>query len=151
LAGYLLDTDVVSKKDGANGGNIRTWLAAVDDSDLYLSAITIFELARGIAKKRGDDAAIADLLQGSLDTLRKGFIGRIFPIDEVTAEAWGRLAGPEHKQWMDRGLVATAEAHGLILVTCNSKHMIGLGVKVINPERSPPGLWAADGSKLKSR
>ncbi|BCM82675.1 PIN domain-containing protein [Methylobacterium indicum] len=88
---YLLDTDVISKRGGPNGKAIRRWLASIDDNALAISAITVFEIARGVQKKRdAGDAAVAATLQAALDALKEGFAGRILPVDGDVAEAWGR-------------------------------------------------------------
>lgn len=151
MALYLLDTDVVSKRSRPNGANIRRWLEGVDDNKLAIGAITIFELSRGVQKKRdAGETTTADALQANLEILKAGFEDRILPIDAAVAEAWGALAGPDHKQWMDRGLIATARVHGLILVTCNSADMKGLGVEVINPDRNNIGRWEPDGTEIKT-
>lgn len=147
---YLLDTDVISKRSGPNGKAIRRWLTSIDDNTLAISAITVFEIARGVQKKRdAGDAAVAAALQAALDALKEGFAGRILPVDGDVAEAWGRLAGPDRPQWMDRGQVATAMRHGLVLVTCNAKDTKGRGVAVISPDRETPGRWAPDGSEIR--
>ena len=146
---YLLDTDVICKRSRTNGGNIRRWIESVDDNELAISVITIFEISKGIQKKRdAGDSATADGLQASLDQLKAGFHGRIFPVDPSVAEAWGSCAGSELKQWMDRALIATARTKGLILVTCNSADLRGHGVEVINPDRKKFGHWASDGTEL---
>lgn len=146
---YLLDTDVISKRNGPNGHNIRRWLAGVDDSELAISVITIFEISRGVQKKLDDgETTLAGVLQEGLDQIKAGFAGRIFAIDSEVAQAWGTLAGAERKQWMDRGLVATAKRHGLVLVSCNSTDTKGRGVEVINPERDRLGRWAPDGTAI---
>lgn len=101
-------------------------------------------------KRDAGETVTADELQASLEVMKAGFEGRILPIDAADAEAWGRLAGPDRKRWMDRGLIATALVHGRILVTCNSADMKGLGVEVINPDRNTIGRWAADGAEIKT-
>ena len=60
------------------------------------------------------------------------------------------MAGPEHKQWMDRGHLAIAKANGLILVSCNAGDMKGRGVECIDPGRNKPGHWAPDGTQIKT-
>lgn len=146
---YLVDTDVLGKKDGPNGANIRKWLASVDDNALAISVLTIFEIRKGVQKKRdaGDDA-LADTLQAGLEQVKTGYADRTLPLDADLAESWGELAGPDPKHWMDRGLITTAKTYGQILVTCNAKDMKGHGVEVINPERDPPGHWAPDGTPI---
>ncbi|MET0430156.1 MAG: PIN domain-containing protein [Microvirga sp.] len=148
---YLIDTDVISKRNAENGANIRRWLTQVDDNTLAISAITLFEISRGVQRKRDTGASeLAGRLQDGLDRLKEGFAGRILDLDAAVAEAWGRLAGVEHKQWMDRGLIATATIHNLVLVTCNATDMKGRGAEVINPDRNRPGHWAPDGTELRS-
>jgi predicted nucleic acid-binding protein len=46
---YLLDTNVVSevRKPKPHGG-VLAWLDSIDDSDLFLSAITLGEIQAGI-------------------------------------------------------------------------------------------------------
>ena len=146
---YLVDTDVLGKKDGPNGANIRKWLAGVDDDTLAISALTIFEIGKGIRKKRdAGNTTLADTLQAGLERIEAGFAGRIVPLDARIARAWGEIAGSDPRQWPDRGLIATARAHGLILVSCNARDMKGRGVEVIAPERDPPGRWAPDGTPV---
>ncbi len=122
----------------------------MDDNILSISAITVFEIARGVQKKRdAGEATVAAELQGNLDILKSGFENRILPVDELIAETWGEIAGSERKPWMDRGLIATARVHGLVLVTCNSGDMKGRGVEVINPDRVTLGHWAPDGTPIE--
>ena len=47
---YLLDSNIVSelrKRERADAG-VRQWFAGVDDSELFLSVLTVGELRRGI-------------------------------------------------------------------------------------------------------
>jgi predicted nucleic acid-binding protein len=49
---YLLDTNVVSELrkvgDGKADANVTRWVSAQDARDLFISAITILEIERGI-------------------------------------------------------------------------------------------------------
>lgn len=146
---YLVDTDVLGKKDGPNGTNIRHWLAGIDDNLLAISAFTIFEIAKGIQRKRdAGDGELADVLQAGLERVKTGYAGRILPLDTELADRWGQMAGADARQWIDRGLLATAKVHGLIVATCNIRDMKGRGVEIVGPERDPPGRWAPDGTPI---
>ena len=148
---YLIDTDVIGKKNGPNGVNIRRWLSSVDDHLLAISALTIFEIEKGIQKKRdADEHELVDQLQSGLEQVKAGYADRILQIDTVIAQGWGKIAGSDPKQWIDRCLIATARQHGMILVTCNSNDMKGRGVAVINPARNPPGHWLPDGTAVQA-
>lgn len=56
---YLLDTNVVSelRRPKPHGG-VLEWLAAVPDSDLHISAVTIGGLQAGIELPRKDDPSL---------------------------------------------------------------------------------------------
>jgi hypothetical protein len=72
------------------------------------------------------------------------FEGRILGVDLAVAEGWGDLMARGSKiglnlSVMDAFFAATAGAHGLTLVTRNTKHFERLGASLINPwlERAP--------------
>lgn len=60
---FLLDTNVVSelRKRKPHGG-VLAWLKQVDEAQLFLSAMTIAEVQRGIELTREQDASKAALL-----------------------------------------------------------------------------------------
>lgn len=75
--------------------------------------------------------------QSSLDLPRQ-FLGRLIPVDDVIAVAWGRLAADGRMVGrplpvVDGLLLATAEASGLTLVTRNVADCAGRGVPVFDP------------------
>ena len=47
---YLIDTNVWSelRNRGRADSNVRTWAEGADPAELYLSAVTVFELERGV-------------------------------------------------------------------------------------------------------
>jgi predicted nucleic acid-binding protein len=69
---YLLDTNVISELRRPNRDpNVLRWISAVATAEIYLSVITIGEIARGIAKLRRTESenaiAQADALQSWLE------------------------------------------------------------------------------------
>ncbi len=135
---FLLDTNVVSKwvKARPNPG-IAAWLADVDDDCVYISVVTLAELRHGIERmlagrrrKRLDDWL--------REELPSRFEDRVLPIDNAVADAWGRILARSETAGRPAGLVeafiaATAEAHGLTLVTRNASHFESLLKDVLNP------------------
>jgi toxin FitB len=141
---FLLDTDTIKKM--RTEANVRRWLATTNDNELAISVVSLFEISKGIQNIRNKgDASTVSKLEASLAQVRDAFADRTFQIDPQIALEWGTLASSDRKQWMDRCLIATAKIHGLILVSCNSKDMVGHGAEVINPLRNPPGRWSPDG------
>ena len=137
---YLLDTNVVSEwtKPRPNVGVIE-WLAQVDEDEVFLSVVTFAELRHGIERlpagrrRRHLDAWLRS-------ELPHRFEGRIALVDGAIADEWGRLVARHEArgrpiQAMDGLIAATAQVHGLTLVTRNPADF-QLSVKsVLNPWR----------------
>lgn len=135
---YLVDTDAVSelrKGAGANPGAAAFFAdAARRDVPLYLSAVTIGELRRGVelVRHRGD-ARQAGLLGRWLDRIVADFADNILPFDAVVADVWGRLRVPHPENPLDKQIAATALLFDLTLVTRNVRHYAHLPVRVLDP------------------
>jgi toxin FitB len=121
---FLLDTNVLSEPTRPRPDHgVLTWLAAADEDEIFISAITIAELRYGIqrlttGKKR---AALENWLQ---QNLRPRFEGRILPVNAEVADTCGRLIAQSENRGRpiavaDGYIAATAVAHGLTLVTRN--------------------------------
>ncbi len=54
-------------------------------------------------------------------------------VDTAVAQEWGRLGAIRRVPVVDALLAATANVHGLTLVTRNEQDVAGLGVPVLNP------------------
>jgi len=123
------------KKHKANRGVAAFFDAVVaSDAPLFLSAVTIGELRRGVEliRHRGD-AQQARLLERWLGKLLADFSENVLPFDSDIAQVWGRLRVPHPENPLDKQVAATALIHDLVLVTRNVKHFTGTGVKMINP------------------
>jgi toxin FitB len=135
---YLLDTNVVSevrKGKRANKGVKAFFRRAVkEEHDLYLSAITVGELRRGIemVRHRGDNPQ-ASLLEAWLETVLDEFGNHILPIDDDVAQLWGRLRVPHAEHPIDKLIAATALIHDLTVVTRNECDFKASGARLLNP------------------
>lgn len=135
---YLLDTNVISELQKARSDpNVVSWIAHVPADGLYLSVITVGEIAKGIAKQRraGTEPATsrADALQAWLEGLLAGYSNRIIQVDVAIATRWGRLCDAHPEFPTDMLLAATAMDHGLTVATRNINHFRPAGVPVVNP------------------
>ena len=134
----MIDTDVISeirKRARANEGVAKFFRqAAKDDSALYISAVTVGELRRGIEliRHRGDTAQ-AERLEAWLAQILREFHDNILDLDEAVAQVWGHLRVPHPENALDKQIAATALIHDLTLVTRNEKHSATTGAKVLNP------------------
>ncbi len=132
---YLLDTNVISeiRKGPRCDPGVATWFAGISREEVYLSALTIGEIRKGIENIRRRDRRTAEALEAWLAELLATFSDRIVPIDESIAERWGRFNVPDPLPVIDGLLAATASVQGLVLVTRNIKHVESTGVDCLNP------------------
>ena len=135
---FLVDTNVISeiRKGRRYDPGVASWFAGVSSEEVYLSALTIGEIRKGIENIRRRDGRAADVLETWLAELVATFSDRILPVDESIAEQWGRFNVPDPLPVVDSLLAATASVHGLALVTRNTKDSVRTGVACLNPFRS---------------
>lgn len=135
---YLVDTDVIGenrKGEKANSG-VRALFesASRDEVDLFLSVVSIGELRQGVERIRHrGDREQAHLLERWLRQVLSAYADAILPIDEETAQVWGRLRVPNPESPLDKQIAATALIHDLTVVTRNTEHFAPTGVKLMNP------------------
>ncbi|BAY26271.1 plasmid stability protein StbB homolog [Calothrix sp. NIES-2100] len=135
---YLLDTclisEVVAKQPNQQ---VLDWLDAQVPETLYLSVITIGEIAKGINKLAASKRK-ESLTKWLNETLPNRFKGRILSIDIPTMVLWGNLVGQLEQNGrplpvMDSLIAATALQNSLSLVTRNENDFAGTGVVIFNP------------------
>lgn len=142
---YLLDTNVVSQAGKPKpDANVIAWLDTVDDLELAISVVTLRELTYGVEKARaaGHPATVA--LESGVAAVGAAYAGRILPIDSAAATAWAVLLAEQNSHTDDKAQVAIAKVHGLTLVSRNVRDVVGRGVDVLDPFKSPARLYPAD-------
>jgi len=133
----LLDTCALSEIRHPQGNpTVKTTIAAFPDDDIYLSAVSIGEIAKGIALL--DDGARKSSLLTWLQGLETGYDDRILTVDTETARTWGELTARAQRAGrqvaMADGLIAaTALRHGLHIVTRNVSDFEPTGALLLNP------------------
>ena len=135
---YLLDTNVISELrkvgDGKADANVVAWIGSEDARELFISAITILELERGVLGVQRRDAGQGARLRSWLDTrVRPEFASRILPIDDSIATRCAHLHVPDRRNEADALIAATALVHDMIVVTRTTKDFWGTGVVVVDP------------------
>ena len=135
---FLLDTCVISELVAKQPSPaVVHWVDSIDENMLFLSAITIGEIKRGIEKLPDSSrkSALEDWLESDL-LIR--FRDKILSIDAAVMLVWGQLAADLEKQGkpmpaIDSLIAATCLQGKLDLVTRNESDFVHSGVSVINP------------------
>jgi toxin FitB len=135
---FLLDTNVISEWAKPQWDeHVVAWLADEDEDRIYLSVVSFAEIRYGIerlpAGKRREHLAA-----WLIDDLPSRFEGRILDVDQRVAEAWGVMTARGQRAGanvtaMDAFFAATADVHGLTLVTRNVRDFAQLGIRLLNP------------------
>jgi predicted nucleic acid-binding protein len=134
---YLLDTNVASERlrktpDAA----VVEWIGRQRSERLFLSTVTIAEIQFGISVL--DSGRRQAMLEDWLSDLLSALGDRLLPIDRDVATAWGHLRAKAKGAGrptpaMDAFIAATAEVHGLTVVTRNVRDFEVWGGPVFNP------------------
>ena len=133
---YLIDTNVISELRNLRRSNpgVLEWFSGVDESQLFISALTLGEIRKGVELLRGsNDLPQAALIEGWLDAVAKRYSDRVLPVDADVADVWGQMNAIRPVSAIDGLIAATAKAHDLVLVTRNISDVEGLGVELLNP------------------
>lgn len=130
---YLLDTNVVSElRKPRPHGAVLTWLQARDDAELHLSAVTIGEIQAGIELTRQQDAPKAQAIEAWLEQVATTW--NVLPMDAPAFRAWARLMHRRSDTVTEDAMIAaTAQIHGLTVVTRNLADFKAFGVPLLNP------------------
>lgn len=132
---FLIDTNIISevRKGDRCDAAVAAWWSGVAEDDLWLSALVLGEIRKGVELARRRDPQKAAVLETWLSDVVSGFGDRVLPVDASVAEEWGRMNAIRPVPVIDALLAATARANDLTLVTRNEADVAGLGIEVLNP------------------
>lgn len=135
---YLLDTcilsELVKKKPDQR---VIKWISGIEESKLFVSALTIGEIHKGIEKMPKSERRKM-LLQWVDEDLQERFRRRIIPFDLQTAAVWGKMQARAEMSGktmpiIDGMIAATAITHNLAVATRNISDMEAGKAMLINP------------------
>ena len=133
----LLDTCVLSELSRPKGHPaVRRAVEALDARDLYVSVLSVGEIAKGIALLK--ESQRKNTLQSWLQTLERTYEDRLLPVDLETCHIWGEITAAARKAGRivpasDGLIAATARRHGLYVMTRNTADFEPAGVLLLNP------------------
>jgi len=142
---YLVDTNIISAGAPSRLGSpgLIDWMDA-HSAALSLSAVTVAEIVDGVAKLRREGATRKSAeLAAWWETVLHLYGERILPLDTATARIAGGLSDHARGQGHAPGLAdiiiaATAQRHGLTILTRNLRHFAPLGVPALDPFAALP-------------
>lgn len=135
---YLLDTCVLSELIKKQPDlKVEEWISRINESDLFISVLTIGELHKGIAKLP-DSIKKSELHKWVSHDLESRFQSRIIDIDLKTSTIWGKIMAESELKGrtmpaIDSLIAATGISHNLVVVTRNTKDMEISNVDLFNP------------------
>lgn len=137
---YLLDTNIISNVIKPQPSeSLLAWWGEQSDEDLFLSALTIAEIRRGILEKpRGKKRDALESWFSGPEGPQELFAGRILAFDARAGLIWARLmaegkAAGRPRSALDMIIAAIAGANDCVVVTDNEKDFRGL--QIVNPLR----------------
>lgn len=130
---YLLDTNIVSElRRPKPHGAVLAWINSCAEDALFISAVTLGEIQRGIELTRTQNPAKAEEIEQWADALAssQAILSADAPIYRQAARL---LHGHSDSLYEDALIAATAQVHRLKLVSRNVRDFEALGLDVINP------------------
>lgn len=138
MSGFLIDMCVLSELQKPKpNASVVSWMSETDVSLLYLSAVTIGEIRRGIDLL--DDRRRRDGLESwFVAEILGSFSEHILPFDGGVAQRWGSIRAVADRSGvrlpvLDAIVAATALHNNLTVATRNERDFRRSGVAVFNP------------------
>ncbi|MGO8757126.1 MAG: type II toxin-antitoxin system VapC family toxin [Terracidiphilus sp.] len=140
---YLIDTNVLSERRKgrkADPGVVEFFRRA--KNEIFVPVQVAGEIEGGIERlrQRGDRPQ-AQLLEKWFRSVLAEFSEHFLALDLESAKVWGILIGANEQHSIDKQIAAIALLHDLTIVTRNTAHFSGTGVRILNP------FFADSGSK----
>lgn len=138
MTGWLLDTNVLSElRRPRPQPRVRVFIAAQPLELLHVSVVTLAEIRFGI-ERLPDAARRLELNNWLAHKVRPMFAQRVLPVTEDVMLKWrllveeGRKSGHTFSQ-PDLIIAATAQQHGLTVVSRDTSEYLQARVPVFNP------------------
>lgn len=135
---YLLDTNIISNVVKPKpSASLMAWFAEQRDEDLFISALTVAEIRRGILEKpRGKKRDALDAWFAGPEGPQALFAGRVLPFDDKAGLIWARLmadgkSAARPRSGLDMIVAAIAGTNDCVVVTDNERDFAG--IEIINP------------------
>lgn len=138
-AGFVLDTNVVSAlRVRGRHPAVEQWASAIPVTDLFVTAMTISEIERGVIAKERSDQFQGEVLRRWFEVrVLPAFAGRILAFDLAAARILAGYRVPDRAPLDDALIGSVAQAAGMIVATRNIRHFEPLSIACVDPWKTP--------------
>ena len=133
---FVLDTNVISEPRHGKANpslKVRMWAAQQQSCQLFLTAISILELEKGVLSLERKTPPQGRALRTWLAGAREIFKGCILPFTDATAVLCAALHVPNPRPDRDAMIAASGLEHRFAVVTRNVTDFRGTGLTLVNP------------------
>ena len=131
---YILDTNIISQARRADrASEIGKWLAAQEETALFLSVVSIGEIERGIVLQERRNPEFAHDLRLWLERTVRLFSDRLIDFGHADAMRWGALSARIGHSGADLMIAAQALTRDATVVTRNISDFAPAGVRLFDP------------------
>jgi predicted nucleic acid-binding protein len=137
---YLLDTNIISNVVKPRPPEpLLAWMSARHDEDLFIAALAVAEIRRGILENpRGKKRDMLKTWFSGPEGPQALPTGRILSFDDETGLIWAELMAKgktsgQPRSGLDMIIAAVAAANGCVVLTDNERDFAGL--RIVNPMR----------------
>jgi predicted nucleic acid-binding protein len=135
---YLLETEILSELREARAQErnrqLAAWAATVDAENFFISAISLQEIEIGILEVERDGVERAAGLRAWLTRqVLRHFQGRVLAIDAEVALRTAKLYAHHARTVSNATIGATAQVHGLTVVTRYPDRYRENGIDAVSP------------------
>lgn len=132
---FLIDTNILSefrRPERVNPG-VMAWAKGTTPTDLFISAITLFEIELGATQAARKDAAKGRMLRRWIETkVMPAFQSRIIAVDASVAQRCAALHVPDPRPQRDSLIAATVLVHRITVITRNVRDFEPMGVQLLS-------------------
>lgn len=134
----VLDTNVISEITKLEiNPRVEAWLLGQTTGTLFATAVSLAEIMLGI-EILPDGRRKSSLRNAMESTFARQFEGRILPLDERAARAYGSIVALARSKGRsiliaDGQIAAIAKVHGFIVATRDTSPFEAAGIPVIDP------------------
>lgn len=135
---YLLDTSVISELISSKPNpKVVAFVDSLDPEDIYISVITVGEIARGIEKLPDIERKHA-MKEWLYEDFLIRFDGQVISLDPHILIRWGELTAKVENigmefPVMDAMVAAIVSTHEMVLVTMYEDDFKDRGIQILNP------------------